>query len=54
VKVLNDRECLKLYTLCDPTDLERAGRLQLVPWTEDCATFVGLRPQLLSGRSRSA
>ena len=42
----------RLFTLRDPTDLERARQLDLVPWTEDCETFVGLTPQLLSGRRR--
>lgn len=42
----------QLFTLRDPTDLERARQLDLVTWAEDCETFVALRPQLLSGRSR--
>ena len=42
----------QLFTLRHPSDLEQAMRLDLEPWTADCDTFVGLRPQLLSGRSR--
>ena len=41
-----------LFTLSDPTDIEHARQLDLVPWTADCQTFVGLRPQMFSGRSR--
>lgn len=41
-----------LFTLSEPTDLECARQLDLVPWADDCETFVGLKPQLLSGRSR--
>ena len=42
----------QLFTLRQPSDVARARQLDLVPWDDECQTFVALKPQVLSGRSR--